>query len=187
MSFPMHAQREANQRASLSNKFGLCHLSARYCNIGYSFSSMDDCSLKTTQLRGFHPAFLCPHRKLLVRFSTLVMRVVRKCVVQNACMAHLNKSTTNSSALPFLLEDVCLFCKTSLHPFSALQNKDKDMGRYRIPVPVMREQEKMVRFPLLFITLIIRTASCKFSFLTIFNTPPFSINNVRPKMGRNLV
>lgn len=101
MSFSMRAQREANQHASLSNKFGLCHLSATYCNIGYSFSSMDDCSLKTTQLRGFHPAFLCPRRKLLVRFSTLVKRVVRKCVVQNACMAHLNENATKSSALPF--------------------------------------------------------------------------------------
>lgn len=64
MSFSMRAQREANQHASLSNKFGLCHLSARYCNIGYSFSSMDDCSLKTMQLRGFHPAFFMSPQKM---------------------------------------------------------------------------------------------------------------------------
>lgn len=101
MSFSMRAQREANQHASLSNKFVLCHLSARYCNIGYSFSSMDDCSLKTMQLRGFHPAFLCPHRKLLVRFSTLVKTVVRKCVVQKACMAHLNENAAKISLLFF--------------------------------------------------------------------------------------
>lgn len=125
MSFSMHAQREANQHASLSNKFGLCHLSARYCNIGYNFSSMDDCSLKTTQLRGFHPAFLCPHRKLLVRFSALVKRVVRKCVVQNACVAHLNKNTTNSSALPFWWGKFACFARLPRIPFLPCRTKAK--------------------------------------------------------------
>lgn len=61
------------------------------------------------------------------------------------------------------------------------------MGRYRIPVPVMRGQEKTERFPPLLITLIARTASCKFSFLTIFTISPFSISNVRAKIRRNLV
>lgn len=125
MSFPMHAQREANQHASLSNKFGLCHLSARYCNIGYSFSSMDGCSLKTTQLRGFHPAFLCPHGKLLVRFSALVMRVVRKCVVQNVCMAHLNKKAANSSALPFWWRIFAYFARLPCIPFLPCRTKAK--------------------------------------------------------------
>lgn len=124
MSFSMRTQREANQHASLSNKFGLCHLSARYCNIGYSFSSMDDCSLKTMQLRGFHPAFLCPHRKLLVRFSTLVKTVVRKCVVQKACMAHLNENAAKISLL-FSVEDVCLFWRLSCIPLLHRKTKAK--------------------------------------------------------------
>lgn len=113
----MRAQREANQHASLSNKFVLCHLSARYCNVEYSFSSMDDCSLKTKQLRGFHPAFLCPHRKLLVRFSTLVKMVLSKCVVQKACMAHLNENTINVSALFFWWRLSAYFARLSCTPF----------------------------------------------------------------------
>ena len=125
MSFSMRAQREANQHASLSNKFVLCHLSARYCNIGYSFSSMDDCSLKTTQLRGFHPAFLCPHRKLLVRFSTLVKTVVSKCVVQKACMAHLNANTINISALLFWWRMFASFARLSCIPFLHCRTKAK--------------------------------------------------------------
>lgn len=101
MSLFIHAQCEANQHASLSNKFVLCHLSARYYNIGYSFSSMHDCSLKTTQFGCFHPAFLCPHRKLFVRFSILVKMVVSKCVVQKLCMAHFNENTVSQHCFFF--------------------------------------------------------------------------------------
>lgn len=112
MSFSMRAQREANQHDSLSNKFGLCHLSARYCNTGYRFSSMGNCFLKTTQFRGFHLAFLCPHRKLLVRFSTLVERVVSKCVVHEACMAHLNDNAVWCRMFAHVAR---LSCSTFLH------------------------------------------------------------------------
>lgn len=112
MSFSMHTQHEANQHASLSNKYVLCHPSARYCNIGYRFSSMGDCFLKTMQFRGFHPAFLCPHRTLLVRFSTLVERVVSKCVVHKACMAHLNENAVWCRICGYFVR---LSCSTFLH------------------------------------------------------------------------
>lgn len=133
MSFSMRTQREANQHASLSHKFGLCHLSARYCNIGYSFSSMDDCSLKTTQLRGFHPAFLCPHGKLLVRFSTLVKTVVSKCVVQKASTARLNKSAINIPARLFRWRMFAYFARLSCIPFLHCKTKA------RIPTAAIRE------------------------------------------------
>lgn len=125
MSFSKQAQHEANQHASLSNKFVLCHLSARYCNIGYSFSSMDDCSLKTKQLRGFHPAFLCPHRKLLVRFSTPVKMVISKCVVWKVCMAQLSESTINISALHFWWRMFACFAGLSCIPFLRCKTKAK--------------------------------------------------------------
>lgn len=124
MSFSMHAQREANQHASLSNKFVLCHLSARYCNIEYSFSSMADCFLKTIQPRGFHSAFLCPHRKLL-GFSTLVKMVVSKCVVRKVCMVHLNKNAINTSAPLFWWRMFAYFAILPCIPFLHHRTKAK--------------------------------------------------------------
>lgn len=88
----LHSCPAQSQSACLS-KWQNCFMPSisRRCSIGYSFTAVHDCSSKATQFQGFHPALLCPYRKLLAKFCILVKKVASRCMVEKMRAADINE------------------------------------------------------------------------------------------------